>query len=158
MTLRDTLQPRRATNDDVPAIQALVTSAYDRYVPLIGRPPGPMLDDYGARVRDDLVFVAELDGALAAVLVLIEKPGIAKPGHLLLDNIAVAPLLHGLGYGSQLVRFAEAEGRRRGFTEIRLYTHELMRENIGLYERLGFTVTHRAQEAGYARVYMAKAL
>lgn len=147
------MEIRRAEPEDVAAIRALVDAAYARYVPLIGKPPGPMLDDYAARIQDDLVFLFEAGTALAALLVLIEKAD-----HLLLDNIAVSPAVQGRGYGGFLIRFAEEEAKRRGFAEIRLYTHEVMRENIGLYERFGFAVTHRAREAGYDRIYMNKKL
>ncbi|MEQ8267965.1 MAG: GNAT family N-acetyltransferase [Parvibaculum sp.] len=147
------MEIRRAKPEDVPAIRALVEAAYARYVPLIGKPPGPMLDDYEERIRNDLVFLSETGEGLAAVLVLIEKAG-----YLLLDNIAVAPACQGRGYGARLIRFAEEEAKRLGLVEIHLYTHEVMHENIGLYERFGFAVTHRAREAGYDRVYMNKKL
>lgn len=147
------MEIRCAKPQDVPAIRALVDAAYARYVPLIGKPPGPMLDDYEERIRNDLVFLSETGEGLAAVLVLIEKAG-----YLLLDNIAVAPAYQGRGYGAHLIRFTEEEAKRMGLAEIRLYTHEVMRENIGLYERFGFAVTHRAREAGYDRVYMNKKL
>lgn len=147
------MEIRRAEPEDVPAIRALVDAAYARYVPLIGKPPGPMLDNYEKRIRDDLVYLFEAGEGLAAVLVLIEKAG-----YMLLDNIAVAPACQGRGYGARLIRFTEEEAKRLGFSEVRLYTHEVMRENIGLYERFGFAVTHRAREAGYDRIYMNKKL
>ena len=83
---------------------------------------------------------------------------LAKPDHLLLDNIAVRPDRQGQGLGRQLIRFAEAEARRLGFTELRLYTHETMTENIALYTRLGFVETGRGHDAGYDRVFMTKRL
>jgi ribosomal protein S18 acetylase RimI-like enzyme len=147
------VQPRPATLDDVPAIRALVAEAYQHYVPLIGKPPSPMLDDYTARVREDFVFVRESDGAIAGVLVLKDESD-----HMLLHNIAVAPRLRGQGLGTELVRFAEAQARERGHCELRLYTHELMRQNVRLYQRLGFAITHRAREDGYDRIYMSKAV
>ena len=64
----------------------------------------------------------------------------------------------GKGHGRTLVAFAEAEARRRGHAEIRLYTHVLMAENLAIYGRLGFAETHRVTEKGYDRVYMMKRL
>ena len=34
----------------------------------------------------------------------------------------------------------------------------MMTENIALYARLGYAETHRAEEKGFRRVYMAKPL
>ena len=72
------------------------------------------------------------------------------------DNIAVQPDRQGRGLGRALIAFAEAEARRLGFAELRLYTHQKMTENIGFYKRLGFDETGRGCEAGYDRVFMRK--
>ena len=146
---------RPARPEDAPAVRRLVQDAYGPYMARLGKPPGPMLDDYDRRIADRQAWVLEEDdGRLAGLLVLEDAPG----GALLLDNLAVAPSAQGKGQGRALVAFAEAQARRRGHGEVRLYTHELMTENLALYARLGFRETHRASEKGYARVYMAKAL
>ena len=62
------------------------------------------------------------------------------------------------GLGRRLIEFAEAEARRLGYAELRLYTHEKMVENIALYGRLGFEEIGRGREAGYDRVFMTKRL
>jgi GNAT superfamily N-acetyltransferase len=49
---------------------------------------------------------------------------VPKPDHLLLDNIAVNPSHQHLGFGRQLLEFAEAEALRQGCGEIRLYTQQ----------------------------------
>ena len=41
-------------------------------------------------------------------------------------------------------------------SELRLYTHELMVENIALYQRLGYREVERRQEDGFRRVFMRK--
>ena len=76
--------------------------------------------------------------------------------HLLLDNVAVEPARQGTGDGRVLLDFAEAEARRRGLPEIRLYTNELMERNIALYAARGYAETERRQEKGFSRVFMAK--
>lgn len=145
---------RPANGEDVAAVGRLVRNAYGHYVARLGKPPGPMLDDYARRVADGQVWVLEEKGALAGVLVLEDD----EDGALLLDNIAIAPHAQGKGHGRTLVAFAEAEARRRGHTTIRLYTHVLMTENVAIYGRLGFAETHRVTEKGYDRVYLAKRL
>jgi ribosomal protein S18 acetylase RimI-like enzyme len=146
-----TIRPARP--QDVAAIARIVEDAYSRYIARMGKRPGPMDDDYPARVAGHDVWVLEHDGAIAGILVLLEEPD-----HLLLDNVAVAPGHTGQGFGRRLVAFAEAEARHRGYPEIRLYTHVTMTENIALYARLGFEETHRAEQAGFQRVFMRKRL
>src|ERR1700716_3963856 len=145
---------RPARPEDCAAVEAIVNAAYAIYVDRIGKPPGPMLDDYARLIADGVVSVLEdVDAAIAAIIVLLPKPD-----HLLLDNIAVRPDSQGQGLGRQLIAFAEAEARRLGHAELRLYTHQKMTENIALYARLGFIKTGRGQEAGYDRVFMTKRL
>ncbi|MBV8913264.1 MAG: GNAT family N-acetyltransferase [Acetobacteraceae bacterium] len=144
---------RPARLEDVDAIRRLVQDAYSPYVTRLGKPPGPMLDDYARRVADGQAWVLEEGGKLAGVVVLEETGDSA----LLLDNVAVAPSAQGKGFGRALVAFAEAEAHRRGHAEVRLYTNVAMTENLALYGRLGFRETYRVSEKGYERVYMAKA-
>ncbi len=143
---------RTARPEDRMAVETIVIAAYSIYVERIGKPPGPMLDDYAGLIAAGAVSVLEdPDGVIAALIVLLPKPD-----HLLLDNIAAHPDRQGRGLGRRLIAFAESEARRRGYAELRLYTHETMTENIALYTRLGFRETGRGQEAGYNRVFMTK--
>ena len=145
---------RCARAEDRAAVEAIVRDAYAIYIERIGKPPGPMLDDYAALIADGAVNVLEeAGGTMAAIIVLLRKPD-----HLLLDNIAVRLDRQGSGLGRRLIAFAEAEARRLGHAELRLYTHETMTENIALYTRLGFVETGRGQAAGYDRVFMTKRL
>lgn len=144
---------RRAVAADESAVRATVAAAYGHYVPRIGKPPGPMLDDYARRIADGQTWLLEEAGAVAGILVLE-----SQADALLLDNIAVRPEYQGQGHGRALMAFAEAEARRRGFDTIRLYTHVLMTENQALYRRLGYVETGRTTEKGFDRVYMAKTL
>jgi GNAT superfamily N-acetyltransferase len=145
---------RKASPDDRHTIEEIVTAAYVHYVERIGKPPGPMLDDYAALIGAGSVHVLqENNSVIEAIIVLL-----AKPDHLLLDNIAVRPNRQGRGLGRRLVAFAEDEARRLGHSELRLYTHVTMVENIALYTRLGFVEAGRGHEAGYDRVFMTKRL
>ena len=147
------LELRIAVGEDARAVGNLVDRAYAGYIERMGRKPGPMLDDYAALIADGLVRVICRGERICGVLVLIEKDD-----HLLLDNVAVDPDAQGYGIGRRLVEAAEATARRLGYATVRLYTHETMVENIGLYEHLGFSITHRVKERGYDRIYMAKAI
>lgn len=144
---------RTATPQDRGMVEAIVHDAYTHYVERIGKPPGPMLDDYATLIADGAVSVLETDSVIAAIIVLLPKPD-----HLLLDNIAVRNDRQGQGLGRRLIAFAEAEAHRLGYAELRLYTHVLMIENIALYTRIGFVETGRGSDAGYDRVFMTKRL
>jgi GNAT superfamily N-acetyltransferase len=145
---------RAARSEDSETIRAIVDAAYRPYIPRIGRPPGPMLDDFSARVAAGQVWVLENSpGHIAGILVLEDQADA-----MLLDNVAVLPALHGKGIGRALIGFAEAEARRRGHRAIRLYTHVKMTENFLLYGCLGFVETARVTEKGFERVYMEKIL
>src|SRR5438128_8893873 len=96
---------RRARLDDRAAVEAIVHAAYAIYLDRIGKPPGPMLDDYARLIADGVVSVLEDgDGTMAAIIVLVPQPD-----HLLLDNIAVRTDRQGQGLGRQLIAFAEDE-------------------------------------------------
>jgi GNAT superfamily N-acetyltransferase len=146
-------EPRPAKPGDAAALRALVRAAYAKYVPRLGREPAPMLDDYAARIAAGQAWVLEEDGALVGALILEDEPGA-----LMLYNIVIAPEAQGKGIGRRLIAFTEAEARRRGYALLRLYTNELMVENVAMYPRLGFTETHRGSEAGHRRVYFEKRL
>jgi ribosomal protein S18 acetylase RimI-like enzyme len=143
---------RRATHNDVPAVRQCVEAAYHHYIERIGKPPGPMLDDYAEVIRRHLVFIAEAND-IAGILVLIPAQK-----SILLDNVAVHPGSQGRGLGKRLISFAESEARNLGFDTLDLYTHECMHENIALYRSLGYEETARREVSGYSRVYMRKPL
>jgi len=152
-TDRDEPRIRAAIAADVAVIGQIVEQAYRHYIPRIGKPPAPMLDDYAVRVSEGVVWVIEGGDAVAGVIVLLPRPD-----YLLLDNIAVALSRQRAGLGRQLLAFAEAEAVRRGYREIRLYTHRTMTENQRLYAATGYEETRRGTEAGYERVFMRKRL
>jgi len=97
--------------------------------------------------------VLAASGTIAGIVVL--QP---EADHLLLANVAVATNFQGRGLGRRLIDFAESEARRRGYDEIRLYTHQRMYESAALYPRLGYEETGRAEEGGFPRVFFRKRL
>jgi ribosomal protein S18 acetylase RimI-like enzyme len=145
------VQVRKAREDEVDVVRALVEEAYAHYVVRIGRRPGPMDDDYAARLRDSLVDVIGEDGEVLGLVVLIDEGNA-----LLVENVAVRPSAQGCGVGRALLAHAEGTAASLGRDELRLYTHSLMTENIALYTRLGWHETERRTEGGFTRVFFAK--
>ncbi len=77
---------RLATLDDLASVEAIVQRAYEHYVDAHRPQPKPMLADHRSLISDGLVHVAELQGTVSGVLVLV-----SEPNALLLENIAVTP-------------------------------------------------------------------
>jgi ribosomal protein S18 acetylase RimI-like enzyme len=144
---------RLAHAADVAAVTTIVHDAYSVYVARNGKTPGPMRDDYAALIDANRVHVLEDGGEIIGLVVLIPEQET-----MLLDNVAVTPRAQGRGFGVRLIAFAEAAARAAGFAAIRLYTQDIMTENLALYPRLGFVETHRGEAIGLNRVYMSKTL
>lgn len=144
---------RQAVPADLASIERIVTDAYARYIPRIGKAPAPMSDNYQGRVAEGVVWVLTVQDEIAGLIVLLPKAN-----HLLLDNVAVTPERQGTGLGRRLIIFAEAEALRLGYTETRLYTNIAMHENLVIYTKLGYQESGRAEEDGFKRVFMKKRL
>jgi ribosomal protein S18 acetylase RimI-like enzyme len=146
---------RRADDADALALQRIAAAAYSPYLPRMGgRRPGPLDADYAEAVEVSETWVACVDGAPVGFLVLSADP----PDGLVLENVAVLPAHHGRGIGRALLELAESRAAARGCTRIRLFTHVTMVENQALYERIGYTETHRSTEDGVTRVFYEKVL
>ena len=76
----------------------------------------------------------------------------------LLDNIAVDPDEQGSGIGRALIEEVERQTAIHGHRSLDLYTNVVMTANIAWYRKLGFVETRRAEEHGFRRVYMSKAI
>jgi GNAT superfamily N-acetyltransferase len=144
-------QPRQATAADLPAVHALIASAYEKYLDRMDKPPGPMLRDYGPMAAAGALWVA--GEPVAGVVSLIESDD-----GLLIENIAVDPAAQGTGLGRALMKFAEDRAAERGIGRLWLYTHEVMTENYAIYTHLGYREYDRRAEDGYRRIYLEKLL
>ncbi|HEY0836908.1 MAG TPA: GNAT family N-acetyltransferase [Azospirillum sp.] len=144
--------PRLAGPADAEAIADLVRRAYARWEPVAGPEPRPLPDDYAQAVADHPVWVAEGEGGVVeAVLELLPARD-----HLLVENVAVDPARQRCGLGRRLMGFAEAEARRLGLPELRLYTDERFADNVTFYARLGYHIFDRTPCGAARLVFMAK--
>ncbi|MDB5371555.1 MAG: family acetyltransferase [Belnapia sp.] len=147
------MRVRQAGPADAPAVLRLVRDAYARWVPLIGREPLPMRVDYAqAAIAHDIALL-ERDGELLA---LIET--FAAPGHLFIENVAVAPTHQGQGLGRRMMALAEAEARAAGLGELRLLTNAAFAANVRLYQGLGFRIDRTEPYLAGTTVFMSKVL
>jgi ribosomal protein S18 acetylase RimI-like enzyme len=149
---------RPATSTDRDAVEEIVAAAYRPWVPVVGSRPAPMDADYRRLIAQGQVHVACSEavtsrGVPVGVIVLVPEPGT-----LLVENVAVRPQVQGRGVGRVLLSFAEEHARRLGLPSIRLYTHEKMTTNIGLYEAVGYRRTGVSAVPGGRLVHMIKPL
>ena len=142
---------RAGTPEDLPRLREIARAAYAEYVPLIGTEPPPMLQEFDVDLAQGALWVAgdPADGYVVA------RP---QGEDWLLENVAVAPDAQGRGLGRRLIAFAEAEGARRGFARVVLYTNVHMVANLTMYPALGYTETGRRTENGMDRVFFSKSL
>ncbi len=153
MTDIASIQLRRATPSDAPAVRQLVHDAYAKWVPVMGREPMPMLVDYDLAVREHEVDLAYVGGELAALIEMI-----VHPDHLFIENIAVAPAHQGLGLGRHLLTHAEVRARELGVSEMRLLTAQEMAGNAAFYQSIGYRIDRTEPFKGGFTVYMSKVL
>jgi ribosomal protein S18 acetylase RimI-like enzyme len=138
---------------DSAAVWDCVHAAYSHYIARLGREPAPMLADYPALIG--LVYVLrEPAGRSVCGVLVIEPQGEA----MFIENVAVHPAHQHRGFGRRLLLFAERQAVSNGLNEMRLYTNEVMTENIGYYRRLGYEEIDRRTENGFRRVFMRKGL
>ncbi|CAG9977709.1 unnamed protein product [Clonostachys byssicola] len=147
----------RATSDDVPAIKAMVQSAYTKYIERIGKEPAPMTADYSKLLNTHDIFVLRPEGSPTAQgsIVLLARP---DSDAVDINNLVVDVASQGKGYGRLLMNYAEDFARAKGRVALELYTNVKMWENIGLYAKMGFDEVDRRVEDGYERVYFRKPL
>jgi ribosomal protein S18 acetylase RimI-like enzyme len=148
-----TIELRRATVADAEGVASLTDAAYQRYVPLIGQRPQPMMADYRQIIAEHPVWLLCAGAAIAGVLVLMQEPDA-----MLIYSVAVHPDYQRRGFGLRLLALAEAEARRAGYASVRLYTNSMMEANIALYRHLGYIETGREPLQGSALVHFLKQL
>jgi ribosomal protein S18 acetylase RimI-like enzyme len=142
---------RRARAEDARAVQALVRSAYAKWVPVVGREPLPMVADYDRAVRDHEIDLVHANGELVG---LIET--IRNPDHLFIENVAVTPAHQGRGLGRRLLAHAERKAGDYGVAEIRLATNSAFESNVRLYQSIGYRIDRTEPFMGGAAIYMSK--
>ena len=151
-----TIEP--AQPHDAPRITSLVASAYEKYIPRIGKPPAPMTADYSALTQTGQVFVLRhpTNDSANTLLGSITLSGDTASQTMNINNVVVDPASQVQGYGKLLLDFAEGKAREEGCTELRLFTNVKMYENLGLYARVGYVEVERKCEDGFERVFFRK--
>src|SRR5438132_14340309 len=139
------LQIRRATLEDLPAISELAGR--------IWRPHSPTIRT-GAQVEYMLHWMYDVDQlrrdlAAGVVYELVGEGERAlgfcgyeqlSSGQLKLHKLYVEVSEHGRGIGSMVLRYVEEEARRRGLSRVRLAVNRFNEKAIRAYRRNGFAI------------------
>jgi GNAT superfamily N-acetyltransferase len=140
---------RPAKPGEAEAVREVARDAYARWTPRLGRESSPMHYDYAQVIAQGRAWVLEVEREIVGFIDLKDDPEV-----LGIANVAVLSREQGKGYGGRLLEFAEEEAKRRGHSEIRLYVNELMRENIAIYQHVGYSEIERFQRGGADRIYL----
>jgi ribosomal protein S18 acetylase RimI-like enzyme len=144
---------RRARADEAGKITAFQRAAYARNRTIIGVEPIPLQADYAEILRDYEVWLREESDELAGVLIL--EP---RPDDLLIWSVATAPQARGSGLGNRLLAAAENRARELGRNIVRLYTGELLVDNIAWYRRRGYAIERTEAMRDRRVVHMIKTI
>jgi ribosomal protein S18 acetylase RimI-like enzyme len=144
---------RQAEPEDQEALVHCVQAAYSKSIERIGKKPAPLLADYQALIAQGIVSVLADEEGIRGVLVMMPQGR-----GMFVENVAIDPRFQGQGLGRTLMAFVEQQARKEQLDEIRLYTNELMTENLLFYRQLGFEEECRHVQNGYRRVFLRKKL
>ncbi|WP_330458785.1 GNAT family N-acetyltransferase [Streptomyces sp. NBC_00820] len=140
------LEIRRATEDDVPAIVAMLA---DDPLGALRESPDDLTPYLAALKRLDAdpnqhLVVAVRDGRVIGTLQLTLIPGLARKGatRALIEAVRVHADERGSGLGGRLVQWAIDTAQRLGCHMVQLTSDKSRTDAHRFYERLGFTASH----------------
>lgn len=139
---------RAATEDDLPRIVALIA---DDPLGAARDDASLPLDENYLRAFDDLardpnqlMAVAERDGAVIGCLQLSFIPGLTRRGAWRgqIEGVRIAAPMRGQGHGKAFFKWAIEQCRARGCVLVQLSTDVSRPDAKRFYERLGFEASH----------------
>ncbi len=117
----------------------------DSYEALVAR----IVADYVDHRNPDAeaAWIAEVDGAPAGCVFCVRENATAARLRLLL----VEPWARGLGIGSRLVEEVLRFARQAGYTEITLWTNDILNDARRIYQRAGFTLDDESRHHSFGK-------
>lgn len=145
---KPSLNMRPARRDDLPAIVAML--ADDPLGATREDLRDPLPDTYLAAFEaisaspNQVLAVAERDGAVVGTMQLAFLPGLARRGAWRgqIEAVRVAAGARGAGLGRAMFEWAIMECRQRGCALVQLTSDNARPEAHRFYERLGFVASH----------------
>ena len=144
---------RRARPDEAEKIAAFQRAAYARNRAILGVEPIPLQADYAEILRRYEVWLRGEEETTTGILILE-----SRPDDLLIWSIATAPEARRSGIGNELLAAAESRARELRKNIIRLYTGELLVDNVAWYQRRGYAIERTEAMSDRRVVHMKKTL
>ncbi|HEX3182641.1 MAG TPA: GNAT family N-acetyltransferase [Beijerinckiaceae bacterium] len=144
---------RRARPDEAEKIAAFQRAAYARNRSILGVEPIPLQADYAETLRRYEVWLRGEEETTTGILILE-----SRPDDLLIWSIATAPEARRSGIGNELLAAAENRARELRKNIIRLYTGELLVDNVAWYQRRGYAIERTEAMSDRRVVHMKKTL
>jgi ribosomal protein S18 acetylase RimI-like enzyme len=144
---------RRAQPSETQKIAAFQRAAYARNRTIMGVEPIPLQADYAKILSEYEVWLHETGEGLAGVLIL--EP---RADDLLIWSVATAPDDRRSGLGNRLLAAAEVRARELGKRIMRLYTGELLVNNVAWYQRRGYAIERTEAMRDRRVVHMMKTI
>lgn len=144
---------RLANNTDIVTAARMVFESYSPYIPIIGKIPPTIFEDFGKHIRSNNLWFVEIKNSAAGMVVLTPFDN-----YILLQSMCVLPEFQGRGLGRLLLTFGEALAIKSKYTKIHLYTNSLMERNQEIYKKNGYSEVYRVPYEWGWRVHMEKTL
>ena len=148
---------RKATNADMPAVWALISSVLRSYgITTNEQTTDTDLTDIEANYwRRKGAFFVLLEGEVVIGTAALhhETDTVCE-----ICRMYLAPQYRGQGLGRRLLEHCLSEASERGFEEMCLKTASVLVEAISLYKRAGFTVVEGAEVGGNCDLVMRRSL
>lgn len=137
-----------AETNDLTRIKHIAHEVYAAYVPRFTHSaPGPVIKDYSIPISQHRLYVLRQPDIRGYIVCYPHGDDYR------IDNLVVLPQFQRLGYGRQLLTFAESHAHAEGCHRIAVETHIMAEESIAFYRQHGFMQTGReAGEDGIERV------
>jgi GNAT superfamily N-acetyltransferase len=141
------LEIRRARREDVPAVLALLA---DDAISVTRGVTATVTDEHYAAFDaidadpHQLLWVAEDGAVLVGTLQLTFIPGLSRNGawRAQIEAVRIAADRRGSGLGSEFIKAAIEEARRRDCRMVQLTSDNQRGDAHRFYDRLGFTASH----------------
>jgi DNA-binding MarR family transcriptional regulator/GNAT superfamily N-acetyltransferase len=95
----------------------------------------------------EAAWIAEVDGTPAGCVFCVRKDA----GTAQLRMLLVEPWARGLGIGARLVEEVLRFARRAGYSDITLWTNDVLASARRIYQRAGFTLDDEARHHGFGK-------